>query len=193
MREVVIIDYGAGNVRSVQFSLDKLGAKSEITNDPLKIKAASKVILPGVGQASFAMNRLRETGLDQVVKALNQPVLGICLGMQLLFERTEEGSTECLGIIPGEVTSFSATPKSIHMGWNNNSVTTANELIRESGFVFFVHGYRACLNRFTLTKCTYGKDVFSAAVKRDNFYGCQFHPEKSGEYGAQILANFLNI
>jgi glutamine amidotransferase len=193
---IAIIDYNAGNVRSVQFALQRLGVEASLTGDAAAIQQADKVIFPGVGEANTTMAFLRERGLDQVIRNLQQPVLGICLGMQLLCEHSEENDTECLGLIPQEVVRFQ--PKSgekiPHMGWNTihhlgNGIFTP-EL--EEQYVYFVHSYYVEPGAYTIATTDY-VHPFSAALHKDNFYATQFHPEKSGSVGEQILKNFLAL
>lgn len=191
---VAIIDYNAGNVRSVLFAMERLGVEAILTDDHEKIRSADKVIFPGVGEASTTMAFLREKGLDQVIKGLTQPVLGICLGMQLLCEHSEENDTQCLGIIPQEVVKFrpNNNEKVPHMGWN--AITGLDNTMfdpkLENQFVYFVHSYYVELGPHTTASTHYSQD-FSAAVKKDNFYATQFHPEKSGTVGEEILKGFL--
>ena len=192
---IVIIKYNAGNIESVNNALNRLGVSAEITADPEKIRAADKVIFPGVGEASTAMKYLRERGLDSVIRSLTQPVLGICLGMQLMCETSEENETECLGIMPYRVRRFeSDTLKIPHTGWNR--ITELNsplfDGVAEGERVYFVHGYYVETGESTTATSEYGQR-FSAAIGRDNFHAIQFHPEKSGFVGEHILKNFLQI
>ena len=193
---VAIIDYNAGNVRSVLFAMDRLGVDATLTDDPKKIKAADKVIFPGVGEASTTMAYLRDKGLDEVIRSLTQPTLGICLGMQLLCAYSEENDTPCLGIIPQNVKLFQPAngEKVPHMGWNSlkpggNAIFTP-EL--EDQFVYFVHSYYVEEGPHT-TATTHYVHPFSSGVQKDNFYATQFHPEKSGKVGETILKNFLAL
>ena len=195
---VVIVEYNAGNIQSVSFALQRLGISPEITNDHKIISAADKVIFPGVGEASTAMRYLRSKGLDKVIKGLNQPLLGICLGLQLLCKSSEENSTECLGVFEGEVIKF-ISPKEQrfkipHVGWNDifNLKGKLFENVPEKSQLYFVHSYCAKINQHTAAVCAYASE-FSAAMEKDNFFAVQFHPEKSGEVGAQILRNFINL
>lgn len=191
---VVILRYNAGNVRSVANALARLGVSAEVSGDPQAIRKADRVIFPGVGAAAPAMRYLRERSLDGLLSSLTQPVLGICLGLQLLCARSEEGGAECLGVFGPEVRRFPAGQKVPHMGWSRLT-GLAGPLFRgidEGSYVYFVHGYRAELCADTAAVCQYGGD-FSAALARDNFFAVQFHPEKSGETGAAILRNFLEI
>ncbi len=195
--DVTIIDSGGANLASLQFALERLGATSVVSSDAAQIHAARKVLLPGVGAAGDAMARLRAAGLDQAIPQLRQPLLGICLGMQLLFAGSEEGDTTCLGIIEGRVRRIpgsSALPVP-HMGWNNFSILRDDPLLRGFGsedFVYFVHGYAAVVGAHTLASTEYGAP-FSAIVRRDNFWGVQFHPERSAGVGARLLQNFLEL
>jgi len=196
--KVAIIKYNAGNIMSVDFALQRLGINAVVTADHDEIKAADKVIFPGVGEASTTMTYLKEHKLDRLIKDLKQPVLGICLGLQLMCSRTEEGNVECLGIFPETVKRFRAKPgeenitKVPHMGWNSikdlNSIMFDPSL--EGQYVYFVHSYYAAIGEDTAARCDYIQP-FSAALHRDNFYATQFHPEKSGKVGARILDNFL--
>ncbi|MBI3883740.1 MAG: imidazole glycerol phosphate synthase subunit HisH [Sphingobacteriales bacterium] len=200
-RGVAIIKYNAGNVQSVLYALQRIGADAIVTDDIEQIKSADKVIFPGVGHASSAMEYLRERGLDKAIVSLTQPVLGICLGQQLLCKHSEEGDTKCLGIFDTEVKLFPSTsdengkvPKIPQMGWNNiydfNSVLF-NGLPKES-FVYFVHSYYAALCKETAVKTDYILP-YSSALQKDNFYSVQFHPEKSGKIGETILKNFISL
>ena len=183
---IAIVEGCGSNIASLQFALERLGYESVLTNDPARIEAASAVILPGVGSANAAMANLRASGLDQLIPRLTQPVLGICLGMQILYDFSEEGDTNCLGIIPGRVKEFSpdcGLPLP-HMGWNQL------QGLMESQYVYFVHGFYAPLSMHTLASARYGIEL-SAIVQCRNFWGMQFHPEKSGAAGAKCLAEFL--
>lgn len=194
---VAIIKYNAGNIYSVDYALKRLGVTPIITADPELLRKADKVIFPGQGEAVTTMDYLRAHRLDEVIKALKQPVLGICLGMQLLCEHSEEGNTDCLGIIPTVVKRFQPTQhadKVPHMGWNTlravNSELFAGDL--ENQFVYFVHSYYVPVNDYTAATTDYILP-FSASLHKDNFYATQFHPEKSGSVGVQILKNFLQL
>jgi glutamine amidotransferase len=191
---IVIIKYNAGNTRSVELALERLGYSAKITNQHEEILAADKVIFPGVGQANAAMQSLKENALDQLIPQLKQPVLGICLGMQLLCSDSEEGNTSCLNIIPDTVKRFVGTEKIPHMGWNTigQLKTKLFDEVVDNSYCYFVHGYYVPLSEYTIATCEYILP-FSAAVQHQNFYGVQFHPEKSGEAGAQILKNFLAL
>ncbi len=193
--KVAIVKYNAGNVVSVANALDRLGVAATITDDPEAISSAEKVIFPGVGEASSAMNHLRQKGLDAVLPVLKQPLLAICLGMQLLASFSEENDTECLGILPYRVKRFKAGElKNPHMGWNNSAALKSPLFanVVEDSRVYFVHSYLLESGEHTLAKTSYGSE-FSAAVQKDNFFGVQFHPEKSGKVGAKILENFLKL
>ena len=191
---VAIIDYNAGNVGSLQFALERLGVESVLTADPEVIKAAEKVIFPGQGAAASAMNKLRQTCLDQLIPQLKQPVLGICLGMQLLCEATEEGHVNGLGIIPGKVIRFSNQVKVPQMGWNtiNNLQSPLFKDIKEGDFMYLVHSFYVPLLDATIAQRNYD-GAYSVAVQKENFYGVQFHPEKSSKAGSQLLQNCLSL
>ncbi len=197
---IVIIKYNAGNIESVSNALLRLGIQAEITGDHEKIKAADKVIFPGVGEASTTMAYLKKERLDQLIPSLTQPVLGICLGLQLMCSHSEEGDTPCLGIFEEKVKRFVPEPgmgfvtKVPHMGWNTITNLKSN-LFDESldnQFVYFVHSFYATVGEHTAALSNY-INPFSAALHRDNFYATQFHPEKSGPVGAKILENFLKL
>ncbi len=193
---IAIIDYKTGNLRSVENALSRLGAEFRLTADPEEIKKASHVILPGVGNAAEAMANLRKSGLEPTILRLRRPVLGICVGMQIMCRHSEEGDVECMGIFDAFVKKFVPAPdlKVPHTGWNNLS-NLESKLFRgiESGaYVYFVHSYYAELCPDTIATARQGK-MFSAALKYENFYGVQFHPEKSGEVGEQIIENFLEL
>ena len=195
MTDVVIVDSGGANLASLGFALQRLGALAVVSADPTVIEAAPRVLLPGVGSAGDAMQRLRLAGLDRLLPTLRQPLLGICLGMQLLFERSEESDTACLGILPGQVRRLHpATGFPVpHMGWNTFNVNTDDPLLRDLGaqdYVYFVHSYFAPPGPHTIATTDYSAPI-SAVVRRGNFAGAQFHPERSGAPGARLLANFL--
>ncbi len=191
---IAIIKYNAGNIASVQNALNRLGYESILTDDKNEILNADKVIFPGVGEASSAMNYLREKNLDQVILSIKKPFLGICLGLQLMCEYSEEGNTKCLGIFNSTVKEFPKTEKVPHMGWNNLTDTKGIlfEGIQPNSDVYFVHSYYAEINSQCIAKCNYIQP-FSAAMQKDNFYATQFHPEKSADIGEQILKNFLAL
>lgn len=192
--KTVIIDYGAGNVQSVMFALKRLGYDAKLSNNADDIKGADKVIFPGVGHAKSAMNQLVEQKLDCLIPQLKQPVLGVCLGMQLMCQFTEEGNTEGLGIFDLEVVKFGGENKIPQIGWNQISALKSSIMtgIKENEYMYFVHSYYVPFSKETIAKANYGI-TYSAALQKDNFYGCQFHPEKSGDKGEQILKNFLNL
>lgn len=194
---IAIIDHGAGNLRSVCNAIGRLGAEYAVTSDPAQIRAADRVILPGVGNAAVTADRLRSTGLDRVIRELRQPVLGICVGLQVLCRDSEEGEAKGLGIFDAHVVRFpaSASAKVPHTGWNNISNLDSKLFsgIGGGSFVYFVHSYYAGLCQDTIATCRHGDVVFSAALKYENFYGTQFHPEKSGDVGSRILQNFMDL
>ena len=189
-----IIDYGAGNVFSVMNALKRLGYSSEVTADLEMIKSADKVIFPGVGQASAAMKKLKETGLDKLLPQLKMPVLGICLGMQLMCRSTQEDNTDGLNIIPIDILKFKGDFKIPHMGWNNIFEFKSDLFkgISQKERMYFVHSFYAPISEYCIAKTDYYGE-FAAAINKDNFYGCQFHPEKSSSLGEQILLNFLEL
>jgi len=193
-QNIVIIDYEAGNVQSVKYALERLGVNAEISNCETTIRKADKVIFPGVGEASWAMIKLKETGLDEVIPQLKQPVLGICLGMQLMCEQSEEGNTKGLGIFPIKTLKFPPEEKVPHMGWNQIKQLNGELYsgIENESFVYFVHSYYVPVNKYTVADTKYIRD-FSASLQKDNFYACQFHPEKSGDIGQQVLSNFIKL
>jgi imidazole glycerol-phosphate synthase subunit HisH len=213
--KLAIIKYVAGNIQSVLIALERLGVQAEVTDDAEKIKSADKVIFPGVGEASSAMKSLRPNKLDEVIRELKQPVLGICVGMQLLCEHSEEADTTCLGIVPVKVKRFSPTPLTIspsfgggqgeagpgvrpikipQVGWNTiyNLRSDLFKNVRENSYIYNVHSYHADDSDYTIAKCNYGLE-YAAAVRKDNFYGVQFHTEKSAATGDQIIKNFLDL
>ena len=192
--KITIIDYGAGNVQSVLFALERLGYEGNVTNDWNTIKSADKVIFPGVGEASSAMKMLQESGLNVLIPTLKQPVLGICLGMQLMCKHSDEGNTNGLGIFDVNVVKFSKEVKVPQMGWNTiyNLKSLLFTGIKENEFMYLVHSFYASLSENTISTTNYELE-YSTALQRDNFFGVQFHPEKSGVFGAQILKNFLNL
>jgi len=197
MASVVLVDSGGTNIGSVRYALQRLGVEARMSDDVATIRAASHVILPGVGAAAPGMARLREAGLADVVRGLTQPVLGVCLGMQLLFERSEEGDTPCLGLISASLRLFSNNDglRVPHMGWNALHKRESSPLLRdidEGAFAYFVHSYAAPVGGYTLASADYG-GAFSAVVRQDNFHGAQFHPERSAAVGAILLRNFLEL
>ncbi len=189
---IVIIDYGAGNVKSVQFALERLGYRAVCSNDPEEIREADKVIFPGVGEAQSAMKELKKFGLDAVIPDLKQPVLGICLGMQLLCEHSEENDTDCLGVFPLTVKMFKTELKVPHIGWNRITGLKGPLFseVPEGSFVYYVHSYYVPSGPGTIATTDYGL-AYAGAIQKGNFYACQFHPEKSGDTGEQILRNFI--
>ena len=195
--DVVIIDSGGANLASLRYALDRLGARSRVSNDAQIIAAAPRVLLPGVGAAADAMARLRAHGLDRLIHGLRAPLLGICLGMQLLFEHSAEGDTQCLGLIPGRIARLPQGPDLPvpHMGWNTLTLTHADPLLEglsAADWLYFVHSYAAPVGPATLATVQYGGPL-SAAVRFGNFSGVQFHPERSSVAGARVLRNFLSL
>lgn len=193
--KVAIIKYNAGNIRSVINALLRLGVESEVTDDPQALRLADKVIFPGVGEASSAMNYLREKGLNEVIRSLKQPVLAICLGMQLLFSYSDENDTECLGILPQTVKRFQDGSLSVpQIGWNNiyGLETPLFDGVTDGSFVYFANSYFVDACEQTIATASYGPNL-SASINHQNFYGVQFHPEKSGPVGSKIIQNFLKI
>lgn len=192
--KVAIVKYNAGNIRSVYFALERLGIEAAITDDKESLRSADKVIFPGVGEASTTMKYLKERKLDILLKDLTQPVLGICLGLQLMCAHTEEGDADCIGIFDLEVKKFETKLKVPHMGWNSLENVNGKLFSQETegSFVYFVHSYYAALGNNTSAVTRYDNS-FSAAIERDNFYATQFHPEKSGPVGEKILKNFLEL
>ncbi len=192
--KIVIINYGAGNIQSIKFAIQRLGHSAILSNNVKEIQNADKVIFPGVGEASSAMHKLRASGLDKVIPELKQPVLGICLGMQLMCNSSEEGNTKGLGIFDVDVIRFSNKVKVPQIGWNqiSNLKTKLFEGIREKEHIYLVHSYYAPLCNETIAESEYDLK-YSSALRKDNFYGTQFHPEKSSDVGERILKNFLEI
>lgn len=192
--KIVIIDYGAGNIQSIKFALQRLGYEAVLSKDAEEIMAADKVIFPGVGEASSAMKKLRESKLDKIIPTLKQPVLGICLGMQLMCHSSEEGNTQGLGIFDVDVVKFSKDVKVPQIGWNQitNLRSDLFKNVKEKEHIYLVHSFYAPLCEETIATAEYGLE-YSAALKKNNFYGTQFHPEKSSEVGEQILRNFIEI
>ena len=191
---LAIIDYGAGNTKSLQFALERLGVNSLLTSDADQIKSADKVIFPGQGAAGSAMQKLKHFGLDQLISKLQQPVLGICLGMQLFCEHTEEGDVQGLGIVKGTVKRFSTEVKVPQMGWNSihNLKGELFEGIQEGAYMYLVHSYFIPNSTETVANANYDGS-YSVALQKDNFYGVQFHPEKSSKVGSRLLQNFLAL
>lgn len=197
--QITIVKYNAGNIQSVLYALERIGVEAVVTDDHAQIKAADKVIFPGVGEASSAMRYLKERGLDEVLKNLHQPVLGVCLGMQLMCKYSEENKTECLGIFEEEVKRFSPPLgdggiKVPQIGWNNiyDLKTDLFKDVPNNSYCYCVHGYYAALGQHTIATTDYVQP-YSSALHKNNFYGVQFHPEKSAKVGEQILRNFLNV
>jgi glutamine amidotransferase len=191
---IAIVNYNAGNIRSVQNALIRLGYESIITDDAKELLKADKVIFPGVGEASSAMKYLTDKGLDKVLVSIEKPMLGICLGLQLMCKFSEEGNTNCLGIFDTNVKKFPDTGKVPHIGWNNFE-TTKSELFKNieiDNDVYYVHSYYAEINKQTIASCNYILP-FGTAMHKNNFYATQFHPEKSADIGEQILKNFLEL
>ena len=192
--KLVIINYGAGNIKSIQFAFKRLGINAVLSNNIDEIKAADKVIFPGVGEASSAMKMLQESGLEKIIPTLKQPVLGICLGMQLMCNSSEEGNTKGLGIFNADVKRFSNEVKVPQMGWNviSNLKSDLFTGIKEKEFMYLVHSFYAETCDEMIAKTDYEIE-YASALQKDNFYGVQFHPEKSSLAGEQILKNFLNL
>lgn len=196
---VVIVKYNAGNIQSVLYALERIGAEATVTDDHEQIRSAEKVIFPGVGEASSAMRYLKERGLDKLLKNLTQPVLGVCLGMQLMCQFSEENDTDCLGIFDEQVKRFSPPSrepgiKVPQIGWNNiyNLKTDLFKGLADSSYCYFVHSYYAALGEHTIATTDYIQ-LYSSALHKNNFYGVQFHPEKSALAGEKILKNFLEL
>jgi glutamine amidotransferase len=192
--KIAIIDYGAGNVKSIEFALQRLGYSSELTSNADTINAADRVIFPGVGEASSAMKMLKGTGLDRLIPALEQPVLGICLGMQLMCNYCEEGDTKGLNIFDVKVVKFNNQLKVPQVGWNTifDLKTDLFKGIKENSYMYLVHSFYVPAYQDSIANSNYGVN-YSVALHKNNFYGVQFHPEKSGEIGEQILKNFIEI
>ncbi|MBL4905542.1 MAG: imidazole glycerol phosphate synthase subunit HisH [Flavobacteriaceae bacterium] len=192
--KVIIIDYGAGNIKSIQFAFKRLGVEAVLSSNKEEIRTADKVIFPGVGEASSAMNKLSECGLDRLIPTLKQPVLGICLGMQLLCKSSEENSTKGLGVFDVHIKRFSDKVKVPQIGWNTIAElkTDLFKGVSENEFMYLVHSFYAENCKEQIAVSHYGIN-YSVALQKDNFYGVQFHPEKSSKAGAQVLHNFLNI
>jgi glutamine amidotransferase len=197
LRDVIIVDSGGANLASLRYALERLSTRGEVSSNARTIASAERVLLPGVGAAAQAMQRLKDCGLIQVLRSLTQPVLGVCLGMQLLFERSDEGSTECLGLLPHAVRLLRGAPgRPIpHMGWNTLKPLQSDPLLEgvtEGAYAYFVHSYGAAVREHTLASAEYGTPL-AAVVRHKNFWGTQFHPERSAATGARVLQNFLRL
>jgi glutamine amidotransferase len=192
--KIAIINYGAGNIQSILFAIERLGYTAVLTNNPDEIQQADKVIFPGVGEASYAMQKLKESGLDSLIPNLKQPVLGICLGMQLMCHHSEEGNTVGLGIFDANVIRFSNNVKVPQMGWNQiyDLKSLLFQGINENEYMYLVHSYYVPKCKEAIATTNYDVE-YASALQKNNFYGTQFHPEKSGDVGEQILANFLKF
>ena len=190
--KIVIINYGAGNIQSIKFAIERLGHEAVLSDNVEEIKAADKVIFPGVGEASSAMSKLKESGLDKLIPQLKQPVLGICLGMQLMCNSTEEGNTKGLGIFDVDVVRFKNEVKVPQIGWNQIREFKSEifNKVEADSYIYLVHSYYAPICNETICATDYGLN-YSSGLQKDNFYGLQFHPEKSSDIGEQILNNFL--
>jgi glutamine amidotransferase len=193
---VVLLDSGGANLGSVQAAFARLGVDAPVSSDWATIRAASHVVLPGVGAAAASMARLRENGLDKLIPTLTQPLIGICIGMQLLYERSEENDTDCLGLLPGNVYRLPASSgvRIPHMGWNRLATTRAHPLLSglDRQWVYFVHSYAAQVSNLSIASCSHGQP-FAAVVASDRIMGAQFHPERSSAAGARLLQNFLSL
>ncbi|NQW36059.1 MAG: imidazole glycerol phosphate synthase subunit HisH [Flavobacteriales bacterium] len=192
--KIVIINYGAGNIQSIKFAIQRLGYEATLSDNAEEIKTADKVIFPGVGEASSAMEKLRVTGLDALIPTLKQPVLGICLGMQLMCKHCEEGDTNGLNIFDVDVVKFDASKKVPQIGWNQIENLTSDlfKNVNNKEFMYLVHSFYVPLNDEAIATTEYGIK-YASALQKDNFYGVQFHPEKSSKAGEQILKNFLEL
>ena len=192
--KIAIINYGAGNIQSILFAIERLGYTAVLTNNPEEIQQADKVIFPGVGEASYAMQKLIESGLDSLIPTLKQPVLGICLGMQLMCQHSEEGNTDGLSIFNANVIRFSSNVKVPQMGWNQiyNLKSPLFKGINDNEYMYLVHSYYVPNCNEAIANTNYDVE-YASALQKNNFYGTQFHPEKSGDVGEQILANFLKL
>ena len=194
----VIVDLGCANLASVGFALDRLGAQYKISREPREILAADRIILPGVGAARFATDQIDALDLRQTLSSSTQPIFGVCLGMQLLFESSQEGGAACLGLLRGKVKRFAPTPERTwpHIGWTRLLATRSDSRllagVRDGAYAYFVHGYYCPIGDATVASADYGEE-FSGVVEQGNIYGCQFHPERSSDMGAQIIKNFLEV
>ena len=194
---ITIINSGGANISSIQFALERLGVVAKLSHDADTIKQSSHIILPGVGSAGSVMKRLKDYSLIEVIRSFTQPVLGICLGMQILFDCSEEGNSECLGLIPGKVFKITANDKKLivpHMGWNTLDIIESKPIMQDvpnGSYAYFIHSYAAPVGKYTVAIACYGEN-FSAVVQHNNFYGTQFHPERSSVIGSMILKNFLD-
>ena len=199
MSDVTLIGYGSGNVASVRFALERLGARVRVTSDPMDLRDAERVILPGVGAAGYAMQRLNALGLTEALRAFERPLMGVCLGQQLLFEASDEdGDVALLGMIPGRVTAIEPRPSlpSPHMGWSRLTKRRDDPLldgVKDGDWAYFVHGFVCPDGEATIAAADYGGLPVPAVVNHKNRWGCQFHPERSSAAGARILRNFLDI
>ncbi|GGE10859.1 imidazole glycerol phosphate synthase subunit HisH [Psychroflexus salis] len=191
---LIIINYGVGNIKSIQFAFQRLGVEAKLSSNWEEIQQADRVIFPGVGEANYAMQQLQKTGLDKLIPSLQQPVLGICLGMQLMCTYSEEGNTDCLGIFDAEVKKFSNALKVPQIAWNQifDLKSAICKDIKEKDYMYLVHSYYVPINKHTIATTNYGID-YTSALQKHNFYGVQFHPEKSGKVGEQLLKNFLAL
>jgi glutamine amidotransferase len=194
---LAIVDSGGANIASLRYAIERLGVESELTRSPEVLRNASHVILPGVGAAADCMGRLEQTGIADTLRTLRQPLLGVCVGMQLLFESSEEGDVACLGLLPGRIRRFASRDDLPvpHMGWNQLEFDSSSPLlenIRAGDYVYFVHSYAAAPGPLTLASSFYG-ERFTAIVQRDNVFGAQFHPERSARTGSLLLRNFLRL
>jgi len=189
-----IIDYGVGNIKSIQFAFQRLGVEAKLTSNWEELKSSDSIIFPGVGEANYAMKQLQRSGLDILIPKLKQPVLGICLGMQLMCKRSEEGNTKCLGIFEAEVKRFDNQLKVPQIAWNQifNLKSDLMKGIREKDFMYLVHSYYVPKNVYAIATTNYGID-YTSALQKNNFYGVQFHPEKSGIVGERLLKNFISL
>ncbi len=195
---VAVVKLGIGNTASVMFALERLGAGAILTDDPARIADAKRVVLPGVGAAATAMDKLHASGLGGTLRAFPRPMLGICLGQQLLYQFSHEGNVAGLSLLPGEVTELEGSPQcpSPHMGWSALTIERENPLtegVQSGAYAYFVHSYVCPVDEAAIATATYGARPFAAAVARGNLFGCQFHPERSGAVGARVLANFLAL